>query len=324
MQTYGIEIESCGLTEAQLKEAIESVEGLEYAGHFGYHGSRVLGLRSRENGTSHVWASERDGSLTNHTGRGMTHEVVTPLLYGVEGLKTASKVMKAMERLGARVNRSCGTHVTVGVGNSYGRFRRFSAARQMQVANNVVDLYCYFYAGFCALVSESRRHGSRTQSGYGGFSEVTQRVERARMGWGTNPQSIYHGISREAVNLRNFISSGIIEFRQHNGTLNGTKISNWANLMHSLLKVSINENHPNYRRDVRDFPPTLTGLLDYLCVGSTLRKALMDRAEELSGWMPTKMNSEWLSRFWNEHIMAATSDAEADQRLAALHYALNG
>ena len=306
MQTYGIEIESFGLTEDELKTAIESVEGLSYAGHFGYHGSRRLGLRSKENGTHHIWASERDGSLTNTAGRGMCHEVVTPLLYGKDGLKTASKVMKAMSRAGAKVNKSCGTHVTLGVGNCFARFKRMGARRKALVAQNVVDIYTYFYAGLCDLVSPSRRQGSPTATTYGGWSYVARLNEYGafrNQTWGThNEKVLRHQPGRGAVNLSSFHTSGIIEFRQHNGTLDGQKIGNWAQLMHRILSVTMNENHPSYGVDVRNYTPDLEGLMYYLRVPVTLQRAFQARRDELEyGYKPTRENSPWLDVFWNAH-----------------------
>jgi hypothetical protein len=304
MQTYGIEIESFGLTEDELKTAIESVEGLSYAGHFGYHGSRTLGLRSKQNGTHHIWASERDGSLHNSEGRGMCHEVVTPLLYGKDGLKTASKVMKAMSRAGAKVNKSCGTHVTLGVGNCFARFKRMGARRKALVAQNVVDIYTYFYAGFCDLVSPSRRQGSPSATIYGGWAYLN-RVNALvnNQTWGTHDDKrLRHEPGRGAVNLQSFHTAGIIEFRQHNGTLNGQKIGNWAQLMHRILSVTMNENHESYGVDVRHYTPDLEGLMAYLRVPVTLQRAFQARREELgSGFKPSPQNSEWLRMFWNAH-----------------------
>ena len=46
MMTYGMEIECGGLrTEGELYRVIAGIQGIEYGGHFGYHGSRTLGLR---------------------------------------------------------------------------------------------------------------------------------------------------------------------------------------------------------------------------------------------------------------------------------------
>ena len=65
MMTYGLEIECGGLrTEDELRQVIAGTRGVEYGGHFGYHGSRRLGLRCVENGNENLWVSENDGSLT--------------------------------------------------------------------------------------------------------------------------------------------------------------------------------------------------------------------------------------------------------------------
>jgi hypothetical protein len=96
---------------------------------------------------------------------------------------------------------------------------------------------------------------------------------------------VRYGVGRGVVNVSRNMK--VIEFRQHNGTLDGTKLKNWALLLHRLVSWAINDNHPNHNVDMRSQPPTLGGLLAYLAVGSDLRTALEERARHLgasSSW----------------------------------------
>lgn len=298
MNTYGVEIESVGLTENELKVAIESIAGLTYVGHYGYHGlQRAFGTRSKQNGNNHLWGSEHDGSLNNHTGRGMVHEVVSPIMYGNNGLKEVSRVMKAMTRAGAKVNKSCGTHITTCLYNS-ARFNRMSSKRQSHTLNKMIEAYLYFYAeGFCAVVSPSRREFSPTRSTYGGFSafrnlENGYNADAMEFGVGEVGNASYQiqrkSLSRDAFNINKFSTSGLIEFRQHQGTLNGEKITAWCKLLTGLFHWALNENHPNYGKDLREFEPSFEGMLECLNIKVQTARVLRERKAHFEGgFMPS-------------------------------------
>ena len=279
-QRYGLEIECFGLTEEEIADAIASVEGLDYAGHFGYHGSRRLGLRCKENNNGNLWVSERDSSLTNTAGRGMCHEVISPVMEGEAGLRTVGQVMPALPRAGAQVNRTCGLHTTFGIENSHARFRRMSANKKARVIAAIVDAYDYFEVGFDSLVSASRRYWSSRPSGYARPIRYPFMTKNA---YGKHTNESARRIGREGggrgyLNIESFLSKGIIEFRQHNGTLNRWKIYNWSLLLQRLVQWAVNDRHVNHGCDLREFPPPLCGLLDCVAVGSALRRALPARA----------------------------------------------
>lgn len=286
-QKYGFEIECFGLTQDEVASAIRSVEGLEYGGHFPYHGSRRLGLRCSENGNGHLWVSENDGSLAGLRGpdnRG--HEVISPVMEGEEGLRVAGRVMTALSRAGAKVNKQCGLHTTFGIENSSARFRRMSAKKKAQCIVNIGEAYDYFMQGFDSLVSPSRRFHHHNSSNYaspvylmGGNHYAQPRDDPQRV--------VRYGFNRGYLNIESFLSKGIIEFRQHNGTLNRWKIYNWSLLLQRLVQWALNDRHTNHGCDLRQFPPTLDGLMDMLAVGSDLRRALTERAAELASGMTT-------------------------------------
>ena len=195
------------------------------------------------------------------------------------------RAMKALSRAGAKVNKSCGLHVTMGIKNCSARVRRMSARNLAQRVGRLVDAYDYFYGGaFCRLVSESRRAGSPTCNlTYVNRVRYSYRVPNT-YGQGTKThytQMMQDEVGRGVVNLGKFLEDGIIEFRQHNGTLNGDKITNWALLLHKLISWAINDEHVNNGCDIRSFPPTLNGLMDMLNVGSDLRTALLAREQEV-------------------------------------------
>lgn len=297
--TYGIEIESFGLTREELRTTLTGIKGQDrdsqimYDGHHSYHhySRYVRTTREHANGHQDTWISESDSSITNNIGRGISHEVISPIMVGQPGLATVRRVMKAMYKAGARTNGSTGTHLTVGVRNSSARVRRMSAGNLAQRIGRLVDAYDWFYEGaFCRLVSPTRRNGAPEiralmrqgiiSNDYGGQRIRYDGYIPNTFGTGTKDhyqRMIQNGVGRGCVNLGGFVEHGVIEFRQHNGTLNGHDISNWAGLMQKLISWTVNDEHINNGCDIRSFPPTLNGLMDMLNIGSDLRTALLAR-----------------------------------------------
>lgn len=308
-QTYGFEIECFGLNPAELQSAINSVDGAEvavptgYAQYtygddsptmdriFGYGESKEVGLRcTRTQGVS-VWMVARDGSIRNSSGRGIAHEVISPILYGQEGIDNMKRVVKALSRAGAKVNSTCGVHVHLGTAHN-SRVRRMSAAKKNRMVHRMADLYRHFKGGIDLLVPASRRTG---QNHYCVNVDYNQSADNVHENY-TN-QSINFG--RGVVNAGNYSSNGTIEFRQHSGSLNGKKLENWARLMSKIVGWAINDNHPSYSRRFTDVCPhnderygygglaesmnQLTALCDFLNIERAHRRALLKRANELNG-----------------------------------------
>jgi hypothetical protein len=298
--SYGFELESFGCNTQELIEAMEAAGG-SLAGNqiYGYHYGPD-NLDSRTDG--YVWKAERDGSISNNRGMRIAsgHEVISPIMWGQDGLDQMKRTCRALRRAGAEVNPSCGTHVTIGIEGSFARFRRFGLAKKHRAIGRIVEAYDYFQQGFDSLVSESRRSGSP------GAAYVSRRYGAGadrycpivHFNWHTAGHNTYgqgddvhyagivrYGVGRGVVNVSS--SMKVIEFRQHNGTLDGNKLKNWALLLHRLVSWAINDNHPSHAVDMRTQPPTLGGLLAYLAVGSDLRTALEERARHVgasSSW----------------------------------------
>lgn len=285
-QTYGLELEMVGLTHSDIAAAIQTVEEAIFAGSFGYHGSRRLGLRhARMDGSNNDcrWVTETDSSLSCRR-TGLTAEIVSPILHGQAGLAHARRIMKAVVRAGGKVNSSCGTHVTMGVANCSARFNRMGESAKARVAGRIYELYDYFWDAICSLVAPSRRNNSYCSR------PNTSWTGGMKFGIGTKAHyqaNLRRMCDRGAVNLNNFRGSGIVEFRMHNGTLNGQKISNWAMLQHRIVSWACNTAPV----DFRNFDQSLDGLFEMINVNAQLRTALLERAAETSAVTPT--NRSW-------------------------------
>ncbi len=316
-QTYGAEIECYGLTPREIEQAINSVNGAVYgAPHinnsrsneklwvtdmnspnymgsriFGYSESKKLAVRCKEDGTENVWIAASDSSIRNDAGRGIAHEIVSPILYGRQGLNQLKRIMKALQNAGAKVNKSCGFHVTIGIKSSSARARRMGGANLAQRIGRIVDAVDWFIEGaFNKLVSSSRRYGSPSGTYYGGQNIRVNYNSEVPNTFGTGKKSHYQYMMRRGVGRNSPINlnkvntrHALLEFRQHNGTLNGDKIVNFALLLNKLCSWAINDEHPNFGHDIRNYSPTLDSLLNMVNAGSDLRTALEARARQIGG-----------------------------------------
>ena len=299
--TYGLELETVGLTGEEIGAAIDGIDDLVYAGHFGYHGSRVLGLRhAKMDGSEILWVTERDGSL--HCARtGKTAEIVSPILYGRDGLAHAARVMRAVSRAGGKVNKTCGTHLTMMMRDTSVRFQRMGANAKSRCAWLLVEIYDYFNIAFQSLTAPSRRYNSYC---YRPFKEYAHNglEDMQTFGQGSKArcaESLAHyGTQRGQVNLTNFATNGLVEFRMHNGTLNPHKITTWALLHHQMMSFVCNNTR---FEDFRNFSPDLAGLMDMLNVGSDLRRDLIARKTELEvvGVEPQSRDIEMMNEYLN-------------------------
>jgi len=308
-QTYGFEIECFGLTPAQLKNAIESVDGLIYQSPeqgwgtgsdydndriYGYMESKRTELRCEENGTGNLWICAQDSTIRNTAGRGIAHEVISPVMVGQEGLNTVVRVMKALSRAGAQVNKSCGLHVTMGVNNVSARLRRMAVQKRIACMMNLVEGYNYFQAGFSSLNPPSRNpyiagsYNKESRMAWASLSgnPINGCKDKAFVkNWlehmNFDNRYAFTNVGRGVLNLNNFFSAGVVEFRQHSATLDGHKIKNWALLCHKLLSWALNDAHINHGEDIRRYPPTLEGLLDCVNAGNMLWDACRARKVEL-------------------------------------------
>jgi hypothetical protein len=198
-----------------------------------------------------------DGSLGTRYQGGHTAEVVSPIL-NVTDFEQLRKVTNALKSAGARVNATCGTHVHIGGFN----LEPSKVHRSAQFWN--------MCAGFTdALVSHSRRGDTR-------WAQRLNTTDLARIQRGD-----FGDLDRyKSFNVVPINRLGTIEFRQHQGTLNATKLWAWADYCQAMVNYS--------QSDARLFiPNSLDELLAVLTEAGHLTQEnqnyLQQHAEELAG-----------------------------------------
>lgn len=199
MRTFGVEIETFGPNKFNVAAAIsEQVTPCAVEGY--------------NHDTRNHWKIVPDASVPDG------FEVVSPVLQGDEGLQQVVAVCRVLNEQGCRINRSCGLHVHVGA-------RDLNAAEVATIMNR----YAAYENEIDAFMPVSRR---ATNNPY------CQPAPRVRMN-APSVAAIAGSAERMCkVNLTAYLRHGTIEFRQHSGSTNGDKITNWVRFVLQFVEAS--------------------------------------------------------------------------------------
>lgn len=148
-------------------------------------------------------------------------ELVSPILSGADGLEQVRKVMQVLRNLGCRVTRSEGMHVHIGAGS----FTPVQIAR-------IAEMYTTNSSLFDSVLARTRRPGG---SGYRWANHLTSREVAAIRTEAEQYGSVRRVDRYRSVNLQAHAQHGTVEFRQHQGTLNGTKATAWVTLIQAFV-----------------------------------------------------------------------------------------
>ena len=262
----GIEIEMKTINGNEVMEVMEAAGANCYGSICGYHGG--------PDANSGQWKMERDGSLHGPDAT-MTHkgamEVISPILYGPQGVATVNRILTGLVAKGATVDRECGTHISVGLNNK-ARWVAMSPSKKQEVANRIVAAYNHFQPVFDAISANCRSAG---RNGYIGHA-------RRLDDYATEHQAAGGRGSRGgAVNLAYYIQFGRIEFRQPGYTLSKKNIGRWLKIINSMVSMALNENHCSRSMNLATMPVTVDGFSDYLGLRLNVRESVRARVLQL-------------------------------------------
>ena len=146
-------------------------------------------------------------------------ECVSPILKGAKGLSSLKKACQALNNAGATVNKSCGLHVHIGVSELAGN-----------AIVNIFKNYAMLEPIIDAFMAPSRRNNGFAKSlhnlNFSGCENIFDLQDRMR-------GDRYYKVNAMAYNRHK-----TVEFRQHQGTTNFTKISMWVNFCVKLVEWS--------------------------------------------------------------------------------------
>lgn len=201
--TFGVEIE-CLVPRAEMIARAESNNmPFRYEGY-------------NHNDNNHYYKFVSDSSIMGAN----PIECVSPILKGKDGMKSLENCCKSLNEAGAQVNKSTGLHVHIGA-NGITDEQYVNVFVNYQKLEGVID----------SFMARSRRANNnrycKTIQGYG-FSNCK------------NVSEVYNKMGSRyfKVNPQSFYAHKTIEFRQHQGSTDFEKISNWVNFCMKLVAWS--------------------------------------------------------------------------------------
>lgn len=204
-------------------KANEITFGIEIETHVA--STHIVGEYHRPEQVSYLpagWGASYDSSIDYPAGR-RACEFVSPKLKGEHGLRQADHAIRTINERGARVNASCGVHVTVTF-----------PARDTQALAKLVTMFAHFEGGLYAATGSPRRlqgiwakglksHGEQVQGKV--EDKAARAMQRAR--WdrrhGLNLTHVARGRNR-------------VEFRLFSGSTNADKIMAWVRLVLAIVE----------------------------------------------------------------------------------------
>lgn len=199
---FGIEIEAYNCTREKLASELRGA-GIDVA------------VEGYNHTTRNHWKLVTDASLTGNN----TFELVSPVLEGEAGLKELEKVCWVLEFCDVKVNDSCGLHIHMD-----------AADFDLQTWKNLALSYKHLERVIDSFMPQSRRQNYYCK-GLSSISAVdiqaAQSINDLQAAFGNNRY--------RKVNLEAYARHRTVEFRQHSGTTNFTKMENWIRFLNGLI-----------------------------------------------------------------------------------------
>ncbi|MGM9509524.1 amidoligase family protein [Larkinella sp. GY13] len=200
---FGVEIEAYNVDRHVLANAL-SAAGIS------------VEVEGYNHTTRRHWKIVTDASLNGQ----QAFELVSPILEGQAGLDEVKTVCRVLKQKNAYINRSCGLHV------------HFDASGMgLEQLKNMIVNYANYERVIDRFMPQSRRDNYYCKS----VRTLASRVEIART---INGLVSLQGDRYEKVNLQSYSRHRTVEFRQHSGTIEFSKISNWILFLHNLVEMS--------------------------------------------------------------------------------------
>jgi hypothetical protein len=183
-----------------------------------------------------AWKASSDVSIVR--GNDQDCEFVSPILKGAEGLEDVGRMCQFAKDHGARVNKSCGVHVHVGLPNCLSKKER--AAVVERLANFVGRVE----AGIIATTGTRNRYVANQWC-----APIKHKVRQTR--WGKTSLRMndisdnrYHGLNLVPVTMMDTDPTdrkarNAVEFRYFSGSLNETKIKAWIKMCVAMVQYAV-------------------------------------------------------------------------------------
>lgn len=198
---FGIEIEAYNCTRERLARELREA-GIE------------VSVESYNHNTRPHWKLVTDSSLNGND----TFELVSPILEGEAGLRELERVCWVLDLCDVKVNESCGLHVHID-----------AAGFNMETWRNLALSYKHLEPVIDKFMPVSRRNNRYCV----GLKHVSD--ERIRTAETVDELKDLIGDRYHKVNLEAYSRHKTVEFRQHSGTTNFTKMRSWILFLHKMV-----------------------------------------------------------------------------------------
>lgn len=202
-RNFGVEIEAYNCMRGRLARELNAagirveVEGYNHTDH-----------------TDH-WKLVTDSSLSGND----TFELVSPILHGEQGLEELEKVCWVLDLCNAKVNDSCGLHVHMD-----------AAEFDLQTWKNLVITYKRLENVIDHFMPRSRRNNTFCRP----LTTISETIINQASNIGELRAAFNHNRYHK-VNLEAYARHRTVEFRQHGGSTNFTKMSAWIYFLAKMI-----------------------------------------------------------------------------------------
>lgn len=202
-RNFGIEIEAYNCTRERLARELTAaginvqVEGYNHTDH-----------------TDH-WKLVTDSSLSGNN----TFELVSPILHGEQGLEELEKVCWVLDLCNAKVNDTCGLHVHME-----------AAEFDLSTWKNLILTYKRLEGVIDNFMPHSRRNNRYCKA----LTAITEKSIKHARNIGDLRAAFFHNRYHK-VNLEAYARHRTVEFRQHGGSTNFTKMSAWIHFLAKMI-----------------------------------------------------------------------------------------
>ena len=217
--TFGVEIECYNVLRSDLINQVRQ---------------RSIAIESEgynHNDNERYYKIVSDGSICGANGQ----EVVSPILKGENGMNSLKMVCDSLAAVGAKVNRSTGLHI---------HFDASSISDEHFI--NIFSNYKTIESVIDSFMPVSRRENNN------GYCRSLEDVYYSLCRTKADVINL-NGTRYRKVNAESYLRHKTIEFRQHSGTIEYTKISNWILFLRELINYSEKHVIQNCRR-IEDLP----------------------------------------------------------------------
>lgn len=212
-RTFGIELEVYGASRDRILTEMRRL-GVQVEGESYNHQTR-----------GH-WKIVSDASIHGSNG----NELVSPVLSGMDGIEQVKRVCLALNRAGAKVNTSCGFHVHLGANDL-----------DLQHFKNLFKSYIELEGKIDEMMPTSRRKNTNTYCKSVSSIANSKAAALRKIDSASTIQEMSRAFSGSRyfkLNIQSFQRHGTIEFRQHSGTTQFSKVKNWLLICARLLEYS--------------------------------------------------------------------------------------